>query len=261
MKEALCKAFCDDLAVRNVPAGLAVSTAFGMPDGDKIGFYIVTDKATGSFGLQDAGLLLPMLEAHGLDRKSKARAEALQDLLAEYGVDLDEDAREFRISGISSDEVPAKALRFVAFLLRAQDLLLLVEERVANTFREDVRAKLEEIIGSRAVIQDNVPLDPALSEFTPDFVVRADGRPPVGVYLGTSDARILEALFVHMRAEHEAKVPCSIVALLENEKSASAKVRQQAVNRLSAMPIFRGDEVESVRRIAKEVTGGSGAVH
>lgn len=261
MKAALCKAFCDDLTVREVPAGLAVSTSFGLADGDKIGFYVITDRATGTVSLQDSGLILPALEASGLDRKNKARAEALVELQSEYGVDLDEDDREFRIVGISEQALPGVALRFVAFLLRVHDLLLLVEERVANTFRDDVRAKLEEIIGSRATIQDGVPLDPALSDFTPDFVVRADGRPPVGIYLGTSDARVLEALFVHMRAEHEARVPCSIVALLENDKSISARVRQQALNRLSATPIFRGDESESVRRIAKEVIGGSGAVH
>lgn len=133
VKAALCKAFCDDLTVREVPAGLAVSTSFGLADGDKIGFYVITDRATGSISLQDSGLILPALEASGLDRKNKARAEALMELQSEYGVDLDEDDREFRIVGISEEALPGVALRFVAFLMRVHDLLLLVEEREALT--------------------------------------------------------------------------------------------------------------------------------
>ena len=40
MKDQLCKAFCDNVQVRRVPAGLAVSTSFLSPEGDRIGFYV-----------------------------------------------------------------------------------------------------------------------------------------------------------------------------------------------------------------------------
>jgi len=47
----------------------------------------------------------------------------------------------------------------------------------------------------RATIEENVPITPKLTDFPADFVLRAPGRRPVGVFLGTSDNRVLEALF------------------------------------------------------------------
>ena len=55
MKDALCKAFCDQLAVRSIPAGLAVSTGFTLSNGEPLGFYIVGPDGTGRFRLEDDG--------------------------------------------------------------------------------------------------------------------------------------------------------------------------------------------------------------
>src|SRR4051812_30978339 len=41
MKEAICKAFCDEIRIKEVPIGLAISTAFRRADGDAIAFYVV----------------------------------------------------------------------------------------------------------------------------------------------------------------------------------------------------------------------------
>jgi hypothetical protein len=41
--ECRSKAFCDNLTVREVPAGTAVGTPFTSSDGDRIGFYVVPD--------------------------------------------------------------------------------------------------------------------------------------------------------------------------------------------------------------------------
>ena len=252
MKEALCQAFCDELTVRDVPHGLAVSTAFTFPDGDRIGFY-VKNQPNGAFEIQDSGLVFPGLEASGLDLKNKSRLEAFQALMGEYGVFLDEDEREFRLAGDSDAQLPAAALRFVSFLLRVGDLLLLAEDRVASTFRLDVERVLRERIGKGAVIRERQPISDNLSEFLPDYLIQAAGRDPVALFLGTSDARVLEALFVQMRAEHEEHVPVRIVALLEREKAVGSAVRQQATNRLDALLQFRGDEAAAIGRVAKEV--------
>lgn len=252
MKERLCRAFCDDLNVRDVPAGLAVSTGFTFPDGDRIGFYIRTDSGTGLSEIQDSGLVFPSLEASGLDLKNAGRAEAFSALQREYGVTFNDDEREFRLERVPEGEVPYAALRFVSFLLRVGDLLLLNEERVANTFRDDVGHRLRELAGDRITVQERAEISPELSDFIPDFVLKTDDRPPVGVFLGTSDARVLEALYLQMRAEHETHTPVSIVALLERERAISAKVRQQANNRLSAVANYRGDEAGALGRIIKE---------
>ena len=253
MKDKLCEAFCGDLNVRAVPAGLAVSTPFLTPDGDRIGFYIVKEK--GLLRIQDDGLMAPTLEASGLDLLSGPRAPALHELQAEYGVQLDPDDREFFIGGLTEAQAPAAALKFMAFCLRVRDFLLMVEDRAASTFRDDAERMLRDVLGERVTLRRNAPVTSALSEFPADFVLQAAERPPVGVFLGVSDNRILEALFMQMRARHEVQAQCSIVALVEAGTSLSARVRQQAMNRLDAVTEFRSDEFAAVQRIAREVVG------
>jgi hypothetical protein len=259
MKDKLCKAFCDDLRVRDVPAGLAVSTTFSASDGDRIGFYVIKDGAR--YKIEDDGLILPSLEASGVDFKSGTRGQALDELLSEYGVRMDGTNQEFFMSGIEEDALPSAALKFVAFSLRVRDFMLMTEYRVATSFREDASKLIREVVGDRAVLEENAPIAPSLSDFPADFVLRASGRIPVGVYLGISDQRILEALFMHMRARHETHEEVSIVALLEQGRSISAKVRQQATNRLDAVTEFRGDEVAAIERIAFEAIGDSRRIH
>jgi len=251
VKEELCQAFCNELTVRDVPFGLAVSTAFTFPDGDRIGFYVKRHDG-GAFEIQDSGLVFPSLEASGLDLRNKSRLEAFQSLMLEYGAFLDENDMEFRLAGDSQAQLPAAALRFVSFLLRVGDLLLLAEDRVASTFRLDVERILRERIGEGALIRERQPISANLSDFVPDYLIEATGREPVALFLGTSDARVLEAMFVQMRAEHEEHVSVKIVALIEREKMIGAAVRQQAMNRLDAVLPFRGDEAAAIGRVAKE---------
>ena len=61
MKADLCQAFCNDITVTEVPAGLAVSTAFRRDDGDKVSFYVVTEDS-GDIRLEDDGATIPQLE-------------------------------------------------------------------------------------------------------------------------------------------------------------------------------------------------------
>jgi hypothetical protein len=259
MKEELCRAFCDDIRISEVPAGLAVSTVFGSGDGDRIGFYVLTRKD--KFRIEDDGLTLPSLEASGVDFKSGTRAQALEELKSEYGVAIDLDNNEFFIDGLTEGELPQAALRFVAFSLRVRDFMLMTEHRVASTFREDASKLIHDVIGPRAKVEENAAILPELDDFPADFVLRAPGRPPVGVYLGYSDQRVLEALFVHMRARHETHESCSVVALLESAKGISAKVKQQAANRLDAVPEFRGAEIAAIERIAEETFGSLTSLH
>ena len=111
------------------------------------------------------------------------------------------------------------------------------------------------------MIEENVAISPELEDFLPDFVLRSRERRPVAVFLGTSDARVLEALFVQMRVLYEAHEPCAVMALLEREKAINATVRRQAANRLTTVAYFRGDEIASVQRIAYEAIGQAGSLH
>jgi hypothetical protein len=153
MKQKLCKAFCDDLSVSKVPAGLAVTTAFSGADGYHISFFVIKTNET-KYRIEDDGVTLPYLEGTGLDFKSGTRGEALSELQAEYGVSIDEETQESFIGNLLEDQIPAAALKFVAFSLRIRDFMLMTEFRVATTFREDAERLLREAVNGRATIEE-----------------------------------------------------------------------------------------------------------
>lgn len=256
MKSELCKAFCDDLTVRQVEAGYAVGTAFRGLGGDPIGFYISSSALQG-FRVEDDGGTVAFLAASGFDIESPTRKEAFQKLLEEYGVEFDDQSGELHSSFLSESETPSAAIRFVACLLRIQDLLLLSPERVENTFRDDAIRKIKDALGGRASIVENEPLDPRLREFPVDMVLKAPERPPVAVFFSQSEQRVYEAILFQMTSLYEARIPCSVIALLEKGTNISHRMRQRASNRLAAIPDYRGDEEAAISRIVREVLGSA----
>lgn len=260
MKDALCRAFCDELVLREVPAGLAVSTAFNWMGGEPLGFYIVGPDSAGRYRVEDDGTTMPLIEAAVADLDSPTRAEAFAAMLDEYNVTYEEQRGELQSPSIAEDQVPQAAMRFVALLLRLQDLILLTPERVASTFREDALQAIQGSIGERASIRENEPIAPGI-EFAADVILEAVGHVPVAVFFAMSEQRVLEAVVAQMAAIYEANTPCAVIALLEKDTSVSRKMRRYASNRLVAMPIFEGDEAAAIRRIQREVLGQQQTLH
>jgi hypothetical protein len=260
MKDMLCKAFCDQLAIRSVPAGLAVSTAFTLSSGEPLGFYVVGPDPSGRFRLEDDGTTLPMIEAAGIDLETATRSDAVAKLYEEYGAIHDPETGELSTPPISGDLVPQRALQFVALLLRLQDLTLLTPERVASTFKEDAIRAITSSLNGLAKISENQ--SPAVGiEFPADLVIEAPSRSPVAVFLAMSEQRVLEAVVAQMAITYETKADCSVIALLERDSSVTRRMRQRAANRLTAMPIYEGDEQAAVQRIALEVLGRRSTIH
>jgi hypothetical protein len=260
MKDLLCKAFCDELTVRAVPAGLAVSTAFTLSGGEPLGFYVVGPDPSGRYRLEDDGTIVPMIEAIGIDLETQTRSEALAKLFAEYGAIYNPESGELSTLPIAEDAIPQRALQFVALLLRLQDLILLTPERVASTFKEDaIKAITRSLEGQAKISEDQSPASGI--EFPADLLIEAPDRMPVAVFLAQSEQRVLEAVVAQMAVTYEASANCSVIALLEKDSSISRKMRRHASNRLTAMPIFEGDEREAVQRIAREVLGHRATVH
>ncbi|HEY6644716.1 DUF1828 domain-containing protein [Povalibacter sp.] len=254
MKAELCKAFCEDVTVNQVPFGLAVGTGFAGPMGDPIGFYVSNPDRDGRRWIQDDGLTIFNLESAGADISLSSRAQAFRDLLNEYGLEFDEDEQVLRSSPLHDDELPKKALSFVAFMLRLQDLTLLVKERVASTFKEEVIRELRARVGDRATILEDAPVSLELAQYPADVVLQAVGSPPVALFFGTSDANLSEAIILDLVARHEVMTELSVIALLEteNQPGLSKKIRQRASNRLTAVPSYRGDEGAALDRIVRE---------
>ena len=262
MKEQLCKAFCDDISVREVPAGLAVSTTFRRTDGDAIAFYVVRDGALPGFArLEDDGDTVPYLQACGVDFSTQTRVSAFESLLDEYGAEYDSDEAVVHTPFLKEKDLPKAAMRFVALLLRFSDFLLLSQERVESTFKEDAAKRIKERIGEHAKISESAPVTSRLSEFLPDMVIRAENRIPVAVFLSQTSQHVYEAILLQMAALYEAQEPLSVIAVLESDASISRELRKRAMNRLGSVTIYTGDEDAAVERIEREALGSKPTYH
>jgi hypothetical protein len=262
MKDAICKAFCDEIRVKEVPVGLAISTAFRRADGDAIGFYAVRNASEpGLVHLEDDGTTRPYLEAAGVDFETQTRERAFAEILDGYGAQYDSEEAVIRTPDMPESEVARSAISFVALLLRLSDFLLLTQEYVASAFRDDAIKRIREAVGDRAAVAEDEMVDQHLSEVRPDLVIRSPNRDPVAVFLAQSAQRLNDAIFLQMAALYEAHKTVSVVAMLEADSSVSGKLRQRAANRLSAVPIYRNDEDQAVQRIVWEALGSKAMIH
>ncbi|WP_067105347.1 DUF1828 domain-containing protein [Sphingopyxis granuli] len=256
MKEALCQAFCGDLKLTDVPVGYAVTTTFRRDDGDSVAFYIVRDKSRpGNYRIEDDGATVPFLEASGVEFSTETRADAFASLLDSHGVQFDEDEMLLHTESMREADLPKAAMRFLSFMLRINDFLLLTRDRVASTFKEDAAARILERLEGRAEVDQDVAVSPILSDTIPDMVIRAPDRSPVAVFFGSSPQRVNDAIFLQMQALYEAHEDVRVVALLERENVINHELRRRATNRLAALPYYRGDEPSAITRIELEALG------
>jgi hypothetical protein len=248
--------------VKEVPVGLAVSTPFRRSDGDAVSFYVVRDpQLPGLVRLEDDGETIPYLEACGVDFETKTRMTAFEALLAEHHAEFDDTESIIRTPNMRQEQVPQAALGFVALLLRLSDFLLLREEHIESTFKEDAAKKIREKVGPRAVIREGGLVSDTLTEIEPDMILKAEDRDPVAVFFAQSSPRVYEAIILQMAALYEAREPLSVIALLEAENSVSREMQKRASNRLAAVTFWKGDELASVQRIEREVLGPEGLFH
>lgn len=259
MKEALCKEFCDQLQVRKVPAGIAVGTNFIGPTGDPIGFYVVGPDAHGRFRVEDSGVTVPILESCGADLDLDSRFQFFNELLSQYQAEYDEASGELKTQALSSADVPKAAVRFVAMLLRLQDILLLTKERAESTFRQEAIRDAQKALGDRATITFDDAVSESIGDIKPDMIIRADNRMPVAVFLVSQDAKLYEAMLLQNEAQDGNDLLCKVVALMEHEASVSKRAFGQALNRLIPLR-YRGDEKLAMERIVRETLGYAGKV-
>jgi hypothetical protein len=254
MKADLCRAFCNDISVTTVPAGLAVSTAFKRDDGDRISFYVIEDE-DGLCHLEDDGATIPLLEGAGVDFETETRRRALDSLLTGVNAYFDVDDATIKTRPFLKGEIPRRALDFVGVMIRMNDFLLLTQEKVSSSFREDAANAIRAEVGDRAAIREGEAVNSRLSEVKPDMIVEAKDRPPVAIFFGNTEGRVHDAIFLHQTAVYEIKDNISVIALLEQDNSIPTALRRRATNRLTTVPVFRQDEDAAVARIVREAIG------
>lgn len=249
MKEAICRAFCDNIGWRSVPSGYAVTTPFMLSDGDPVLIYIVREE--GKFRIEDDGRQVPMLEASGVDIGSGHRKEAFEILLAEYSLDYARTQGVIRTGLLTESDVPAAVLMFVAVLLRLQDFDLLTPRSVRNTFRDDAIAAIQVRFEGRAEVSLSAAVSGQLQNYPADVVVSASGASPFAVYFGTSDEKALQALVLKMETEKYREIPCRVVLLLERAKDNPLRevTYSLAQARLDEVLSFRGVEIDSMAKL------------
>jgi Domain of unknown function DUF1828 len=260
IKDNLCEAFCGMLSVTKVPAGFAVGTGHEGMNGDHIGFYVVGPNVLGKYHIQDDGLSMAALEAEGADLANKSRNAMFSELRDQYAVLFDEDSGELKSVEIEPEQIGAESLRFMAFMLRVQDLLLTTHERTMNTFRAEAEKIIREIVGTRAQIFENYVINSTISDVPAELAIIAPNRPPVALFFGVDDKHVMEALLLQSYAANK-HVNCAVIALLETESAVTSKIRQRANNHLEAVPTFRGDERAACARIVREAIGFDPTVH
>ncbi|WP_366656830.1 DUF1828 domain-containing protein [Fodinicurvata sp. EGI_FJ10296] len=255
LKNSLCTTFCSSIVVNPVPSGFAISTVFSDRSGDPLAFYVV--ESGYGFCLEDDGEYLARLVGSGIAIDQGQRAQLLDSILEQGGASWDRDTYEIRSGSFDQSQLGRRLTGFLSALIRARDLELLTRDVVRSTFREDAVSALEQKYGQMARFDENEPIDPNLSEFPADLVIRPlESSARTGaLYFVTSNEKLNEALLLKMESEQLGRKDFSIIALIEDSemRMLSGKKFQRAQNRSLSMPIFRGDEDAAVARIGRDL--------
>jgi len=256
MKDELCEAFCNSISVREMKNGFAISTPYDDLKGEPLAFYALGPDDDGLFRIIDDGMTIPFLEASGVSLESETRFMALMGILNEYAASYSEAERQLYLPSLRREALADASMRFMALLLRIQDLALMTRDRVESTFREDVMDKLREKFQLRASFRENEPVNTDLHSVIPDVVIQAEKKEPVAVFVATSGQKINDAVYLHMAATYEFHILIRVVAILQDDGgNIPFKLRQRADNYLDAVPRYVGDERATLDRVAREVFG------
>ncbi len=153
----------------------------------------------------------------------KARGEAFDALLEEYGANFDTDSRTIVSAPLLESELGECAVRFTGLLLRLKDLALMSPQIVRSTFKEDALAAIHSTFDEIAKVTESEPLSAELVGQEADVMIRASSQPPLAIYFATSEERALQALVTKMEAEKYRQIAGSVVLMVERAKANPVK--------------------------------------
>jgi Domain of unknown function DUF1828 len=252
--EDFCRAFCHNLALREVPIGYVLRTPFRRTDGDAISIYLrLADD--GTVRLEDDGMTVGYLEANGFDLESDSRFESLADMLKEHGAFLDEGNCLIHTAALPAPEAPGAAVRFSALLVRIYDLLLLTPARVRSTFKDDLVELVERQFGLVAGIEVNEAVQESMKDYVVDVIVRArDGR-TLAIYAATSELKALEALLFwnEYRNQRIENLRAMLVVETSKPRDIKEKTFSRVMNSDILLASMEGGELQIGRKIRENV--------
>jgi hypothetical protein len=254
MKNELCSAFCENIAVREVPIGYAIKSPFRRADGDALAIYARrSENNPKEYRLEDDGETIAFLESSGVDLDSEARFEALTGLLKEHDAFLSESESVIHTRFAVEDKIPSMTVLFSGLLLRIYDLLLLTAYRVRGTFRDDLVKLVESQFGDGAKIDVNEPLQTSMKDYIVDIVVRSNDGRALAIYACTSELKALEALLFSKEQREQRITNVRAMLVLETSKPRDIKERtlSRVMNSNILLASMDGDEI-SIRQKMSE---------
>ena len=194
IQEALCKAFCENVMVTEVPIGFAVRTPHMKADGDYSSFFLRKHETENLYRIEDNGFTIADLEMSGFDFDKETRFEAFTDMLSDHSARYNEQEVLLTTEYMKPEQISEAAISFSYLMARVDDLLLMVGSRVRKSFKEDLAEIIDQQFGSTCKITENTPIDNDTKDYLVDFLVRSpDGR-LLAVFAGSGELKALESL-------------------------------------------------------------------
>ena len=247
-KQIICQAFCSEIEVHKVPAGYAIKTPFEM-GGDFLGLFIIESK-DGSYCLEDSGLIIPFIEASGINLDKGQRYTAFKSLLEEHSAIYDDDEMVVKLPNIKQENINHAIVQFTSLLLRLQDLTLLHYDVVENTFKEDAINTITNFFTGKADIQLNASPIPDTNDFLADVILK-NNENTAALYIATRDAKVDEAVMLWMQGQISS-TPYHVAVLYETEKPNISNISyRRAQNRLDATMFYRHEEMSAMHKLSR----------
>lgn len=256
LRKDLCKTFCADISISEVPSGIAISGRYDDGYGDKIECFIEND--SNGWVIIDDGLFIPDLIGRGIDIRSKSRSEFIERVLRPAGAFMDTEDHTLRTEILSEFPSSVQILDFLLALVRVRDVTFWTRERVKSTFKEDAFDALKLRLGEHFNLERNAPVDSRLKEFPADIVARPKSimqTKASAIFLASGTETLNEALLLwqSIRGAGLSHNDISVMAMMESGRGltlGSPKV-QRAINRIDAFAVWDSDAEASVERLAR----------
>lgn len=198
LQELLCEQWCSGLEIAQDTVGMRLSLPLLEADGDCVTVWV--KKTVGGWQLRDCGTTFMRL-SYDIDTDLLAdgqRSRVLERILAEHQVQI----VEGELTAIAEErDLGATLLRFGQAMLRIGDIKLWSRARIANTFYEDLRATLSDIVGVENLLFDyEAPGVPDASSYRIDYAVKGAGLPLYIFGVPSSDkAKLATIILLHLQ--------------------------------------------------------------
>lgn len=202
LRELLCETWCSELDIGSDQMGTRLSLPLAEPDGDGVTVWV--KKVLGGWELRDCGTTFMRL-SYEMDvdlLQEGQRSKVIDRILSEARCRI----VDGEIIGESEErELGVTLLRYGQALTRIGDIRLWSRVRVANTFYDDLRSSLSEIVGADRLLLDyEVPGVPDSSSYKVDFAVLSQSRPLYIFGVPSSDkAKLTTIVLLHLQYAHQ----------------------------------------------------------